>query len=105
MQLKGKTALISGAGRNNGKAIAETFAREGANVILVARELRDQLNEVTRECERHGAKTLAVLADMTKPEQVEDVVRKGLAQFGKIDIAVSVLGMRAHKPIVEFTYE
>jgi len=51
MRLKGKTALIAGAGRNNGKAIALTFAREGADLILVARKLGDELNEVARECE------------------------------------------------------
>ena len=46
MRLKGKTALISGAGRNNGKTIALTFAREGADLILVARHQGDELQAV-----------------------------------------------------------
>ena len=51
MRLKGKTALISGAGRNSGAAIATTFAREGADLILIARERIESLNEVTKQCE------------------------------------------------------
>ena len=105
MQLAGKTALISGAGRNNGKAIAQTFAHEGAEVVLISREMKDQLNEVAKECEGMGARVLPILADMTDPAQVEGVVQQALERFGKIDVAVSVLGMRAHKPIIEFTYE
>jgi len=105
MQLKGKTALVSGAGRNNGKAIALTFAREGADLVLVAREMGDALKEVAQECESHGVRVLTFMADMTKPDQVDNVVKQGLDQFSKIDVAVSVLGMRAHSPITDFSYE
>jgi NAD(P)-dependent dehydrogenase (short-subunit alcohol dehydrogenase family) len=105
MLLKGKTALVSGAGRNNGKAIALTFAREGANVILVARELGDPLREVAEECKKFGVGALASIADMTVPQEVERVVAQGREIFGHIDVAVSVLGMRMHRPILEFSYE
>ena len=105
MKLTGKTALISGAGRNNGKAIAQTFSREGADVILVARELGGHLNQVAEECESHGVRALPLLADMTNPDEVDNVVQQGLARFGKIDVAVSVLGMRAHKHIMDFSYQ
>jgi 3-oxoacyl-[acyl-carrier protein] reductase len=105
MKLKGKTALISGAGRNNGKAIAQAFAREGADLILVARSREDDLKEVARECERSGAKTLTLLADVAQHEQVNRVVKQGLDKFGKVDVLVSVVGMRPHKPFWEFTYE
>ena len=102
MRLKGKTALISGAGRNNGKAIALTFAREGADLILVARKLGDQLNEVAQQCEKLGAKTLPILADVGDPEEVDRVVKLGLERFGKVDVLVSVTGIRPHKPFWEF---
>src|SRR3970282_1970515 len=97
MRLRGKTALISGAGRNNGKAIALTFAREGADLIMVARELGDQLKLGARECESYGVRTLPILADVGKHEEVNRVVRQGLEKFGKVDVLVNVVGIRPHK--------
>lgn len=101
MQLKGKTALIAGAGRNNGKAIALTFAREGADLILVARTMGEALNEVARECEGFGVKVLPLLADVSNQEEVNRIVQLGLDRFGKVDVLVSVVGIRPHKPVWE----
>ena len=78
MRLKDKTALISGAGRNMGKAMALTFAREGADLILLAREKGDRLNQVAKECEGLGVKALPLLADVGKHEEVNRVVQLGL---------------------------
>ena len=105
MQLQGKTALIAGAGRNNGKSIALAFAREGADLILVARKMGDELKQVAQECEAFGVKTLHMLSDMTDHEQVNQTVQKGLDRFGKVDVLVSVAGMRPHKDFWEITYE
>ncbi len=105
MQLKGKTALIAGAGRNNGKAIALTFAREGADVIIVARKKADDLQQVARECEALGVKALPLLADVGHHEEVNRVVRLGLERFGKVDVLVCATGMRPHKPFWEFSYD
>jgi len=105
MRLKGKTALISGAGRNNGKAIALTFAREGADLILVAQKLGDSLNQVARECEGLGAKVLPLLADVSKHEEVTRVVQQGLEKFGKVDVLVNVVGVRPHKLTWDFDYD
>lgn len=105
MRLKGRTALISGAGRNNGKAIAETFAREGADLILVARSRKEELEAVARQCESSGAKVLAVLADMSKHEEVNRVVKQGLDHFGKVDISVSVAGVQSNKLPWDYSYE
>lgn len=103
MRLKGKTALISGAGRNNGKAIALTFAREGADVILIARKRGDDLKQVASECESHGVKTLSLLADVSKSDEVNRVVKHGLERFGKVDVLMSVTGLRPHKPFWDYT--
>ena len=105
MQLKGKTALISGAGRNNGKAIALAFAREGADLILVSRMLGDELAAVARQCEDFGARVLASLADVTNPDAVNAMVQAGLDRFGKIDILVNVVGMRPHKAFADISFE
>lgn len=105
MQLKGKTALIAGAGRNNGRAIALTFAREGADLILVSRKRREELDEVTKECESLGVKVLPMLADLSKPDEVNRSVQQGLDRFGKVDVSVSVVGVRRHKDFWEISDE
>ena len=105
MRLKGKTALLSGAGRNMGKAIALTFAREGADVILVARERGDSLNQVAKECEALGVKVLPVLANVGNHEEVNRVVQLGLGRFGKVDILVCTTAMRPHKLPWEYSYD
>ena len=105
MRLKGKTALVSGAGRNIGKAIALTFAREGADLILLAREKGDRLNEVAKECESMGVKALPLLADVGKHEEVNRVVKLGLEKFGKVDVLMNVAGIRPHNLPWEYSYE
>ncbi len=105
MQLKGKTALIAGAGRNNGRAIATTFAREGAELVLISRKRKDELDEVVKECEQLGARVLPVLADVSKPEDVDRAVKQGLERFGKVDVSVSVAGIRRHKDFWTISYE
>jgi 3-oxoacyl-[acyl-carrier protein] reductase len=105
MQLEGKTALIAGAGRNNGRAIALKFASEGADLILVSRARSEELNEVAQECEALGVKTLPLLTDVTDHEKVNEMVKSGLKRFGKVDILVSVAGMRPHKDFWEISYE
>jgi len=105
MQLKGKTALIGGAGRNNGKAIAIKFAQEGADLILVAREKSKELNEVAKECESHGVRTLSLLADVSEPDQVDSMVKKGLEHFGKIDILGCIAGRRTHQDFWDISVE
>ena len=105
MRLKGKTALIAGAARNIGKAIALTYAREGADVILVAREARDALDATAKECEGLGVKVLPLLADVGDHAQVEDVVKQGLKRFDKVEVLVSVAALRPHKPFWEIGYE
>ncbi len=105
MKLKGKTALISGAGRNNGRAIALAFAKEGADLVLIARSRSEELNGVAKECEALGVKTLPLLGDVSKYEEVERMVKAGLGHFGKIDTSVSVAGIRSNKLPWEYSVE
>ena len=105
MRLKGKTALISGAGRNNGRTIALTFAREGADLILLAKQRSEELQQVARQCESLGVRTLSLLADVSKPEEVDRAVKQGLAKFGKVDVLMSVAGIRRNKLPWDFSYE
>jgi 3-oxoacyl-[acyl-carrier protein] reductase len=105
MRLKGKTALIAGASRNIGKQIALTFAREGADVIAVARTHEDELKQVTRECEALGAKALPLIADLGSHEAVNRMAQQGLDHFGKIDTVISVAAIRPHKSFWEISYD
>lgn len=105
MLLKGKTALIAGAGRNHGKAIALKFAKEGADLILVARQLGDELKQVAADCESMGVRVLPLLGDMSKHEEVNNVVQLGLERFNNVDILVSSMGMRPHMDFWEYSYE
>ena len=104
-QLEGKTALVAGGGRNNGKAIALAFAREGADLILVARERKAELDQVANDCEKLGAKVLPLLADVSDHEQVNRMVQQGLDHFGKVDVLMSVAGRRAHQDFWDISYE
>ena len=69
MRLEGKTALIAGASRNIGRTIALTFAREGANVVAVARKMSDELKQVAKECAAFGVQALPVAADVSDTER------------------------------------
>ena len=104
-QLTGKVALVAGGGRNNGKAIALAFAREGADLVLVARERKQDLEQVAHECERHGVRVLPLLADLSEHDQVNRLAQQGLEHFGHVDILMSVAGRRAHQDFWQLSYE
>jgi NAD(P)-dependent dehydrogenase (short-subunit alcohol dehydrogenase family) len=96
--LKGKTAIVTGAGRGIGKAIALTLAEAGADVTVVARTA-EQIEKTAEEIRRLGRKALAVPADITKRAQVENVVSQTVKQFGKLDILVNNAGIGILKPV------
>ena len=104
-QLQGRIALVAGAGRNNGRAIALAFAREGADLVLVAREQQAARDEVAHECGKLGAKVLPLLADVSEPEQVSRMARQALDHFGRIDVLMGVAGRRAHQDFWEIGLE
>jgi 3-oxoacyl-[acyl-carrier protein] reductase len=104
-ELQGLTALVAGAGRNNGRAIALAFAREGADLVLVAREKKASLDEVAHECERLGAKVLPLLADVSEHEQAGRMAQQALGHFGRIDVLMSVAGRRVHQDFWEISLE
>ncbi len=104
-QLQGRIALVAGAGRNNGKAIALAFAREGADLVLVAREKKEALDEVAHECAKLGARVLPLLADVSEHEQVSRMAHRALDHFGRIDVLMGVAGRRAHQDFWEIGFE
>ena len=103
--LAGRTALVTGSGRNIGCAIAHALARSGANVVLNGRRDMEALKKVAQEVEAYGVQAMCVLADVSKPDDVQQMVDTVLARFGKIDIAVSNVGLRPHQAFLDITVE
>ena len=91
-QLHNRVALITGAGRGIGRAIALAYAKEGAKLALAARTRRD-LEQTAQEAQALGAPTCIVPVDVSDPAQVEDMVRHTIEQFATIDILVNNAGM------------
>lgn len=104
-KLDGKVALITGSGRNIGRATALKLAAEGANVVVNARSNQDEANKVAQEVQSLGVKALAVLADVADRHQVDRMVSQALSEFGRIDILINNAAIRPHKPFTELTIE
>jgi 3-oxoacyl-[acyl-carrier protein] reductase len=102
-KLDGKVALITGSGRNIGRATALLFAREGAHVIVNARSNREEAEGVAREARALGVKSTAILADMADKAQVEAMAAQALAEYGRVDILVNNAAIRPHKPFLQLT--
>ncbi len=92
LSLKGKTVIVTGAGRGIGRAIALTFGNEGAYVVVNDIDAA-VVNDVTREIVSLGSRALAARADVTQPDQVAMMVSQSLDEFGKVDILVNNAGI------------
>jgi 3-oxoacyl-[acyl-carrier protein] reductase len=93
--LAGKVVLITGATRNHGRASAQAFAREGANLLLCTRQSMDLLEETAHLAAQPDVRILTEQCDVTSEEQVASVVQKGLSEFGRIDVVVNNAAWRA----------
>jgi 3-oxoacyl-[acyl-carrier protein] reductase len=105
VRLEGKAALITGASRNIGRAIALAFAAEGAVLVLTTRANRDELEAVGAECAKAGARVVTVLGDIADPAAVEAMVKQGIAEFGAVDALVCNAAIRPHKGLMETSLE
>jgi len=85
--------MVTGASRGIGRAIALTFAREGADVIINYSKSEDKAREVAKEIAKLGKKTLLIKADISKKDEVKKMVDKALQEFGKIDVLVNNAGI------------
>nr|WP_314896497.1 3-ketoacyl-ACP reductase [uncultured Flavobacterium sp.] len=98
--LKNKNALITGAGKGIGKAVAIALAKEGVNVILLARTQAD-LDEVAKEVKALGVKSLALTADVADINSVNSAVEKALDDFKTVDILINNAGIAAFGNFLE----
>jgi len=104
MKLKNRVAIVTGSGRGIGKAIALTFAREGADVVVVARTV-SEIEEVVAEARTMGRRALAIPTDVVQKDQVQEMIQKTLNEFGTVDILVNNAGTAIHNYLVDIREE
>jgi 3-oxoacyl-[acyl-carrier protein] reductase len=103
-ELEGKVALVTGAGRNIGRAIALALADGGASVLVNVRSNREEANAVARGIEAKGGKALVHIGDVADASAVQAMVDAALKQFGRIDILVNNAALRRERPFAEMDY-
>ena len=98
--MKNKLVIVTGASSGIGRACAEKFAQEGANLVLAARSA-DKLSEVAENIARYGVQVLPVVTDVSKEEDCKNLVEKALIKFGKIDVLVNNAGISMRAVFVD----
>lgn len=100
MRLDGQVALITGAGRGIGRAMAIAFAREGARVVAAARS-EDEIAETAWLVQELGREAVALPVDVRSAASLATLVEQALAAFGHIDVLVTSAGVGLRKPLIE----
>jgi 3-oxoacyl-[acyl-carrier protein] reductase len=103
-ELNGKVAIVTGAGRNIGRAIALALAGAGASVVVNVRGSRDEAEAVACEIEAMGRNALVHIGDVAQADHVQAMAEMAVKQFGRIDILVNNAALRREKPFAEMTY-
>lgn len=101
--LKGKVALVTGASRGIGRAIAERLGRDGANVAITYAGNREKAEAVVETIQSNGGQALAVQSDISKVEETRDLFEQVINIFGQLDVVVNNVGVSVYKPTVDIT--
>ncbi|MDD2702927.1 MAG: SDR family oxidoreductase [Candidatus Omnitrophica bacterium] len=105
ISLKGKTAVITGASRGIGKAIASTVAGLGVNVVIAARQVEPLIETANELKRKFKVKVLPVSCDVTSLPDLENLVKEAKEEFGKIDILVNNAGVSSQHPFEKQPFE
>lgn len=103
--LEGKVVLITGAGRNIGKATAEMFAEEGTRLVLTTRRSQNLLDEVATICQAKGAEVTTALCDVADEDQVNTMVETATKAYGGVDVLINNAAHRVSGSFLEHTAE
>lgn len=103
-RLDGKVAVVTGSGRNIGRAVAEAFAACGAKVVVNGHRDRDAIEAVARGIKDRGGDAIAVMADVSKDEEAGRLIESAAA-FGSVDILVSNVAVRRYRAFLDITPE
>ena len=102
--LKGRVAVISGASSGLGKQMSKAFAKQGADLVILARRI-ERLEELKVELEQEGVRVLPVMCDVTSTEDINNAAELAKNTFGKVDILVNCAGSSKDKGALEMTDE
>ncbi len=100
--LKGRVAVITGASSGLGKQMAQAFAKQGADIAIVARRI-ERLEELKKELEKENIKVLPVKCDVTSTEEINNAANQIEKEFGKVDILVNCAGSSKDKGVLDMT--
>lgn len=103
-ELGGSVAVITGAGRNIGRAMALDLARAGAAILVNVRSNKAEAEAVAREIEAAGGKALVHVGDVADPKAVAAMAEAAVMRFGRIDILINNAALRREKPFAEMSY-
>jgi glucose 1-dehydrogenase len=103
LRLAGKCALVTGSSSGIGRAIAEVFAREGADVVVHYNHEKDEADEVVAELVKLGRRSMAVQADIGSPGEAQRLVGAAVDALGRLDILVNNAGVEIRGPFAEVT--
>jgi 3-oxoacyl-[acyl-carrier protein] reductase len=103
--LSGKVALVSGAGKNIGRAIALSLAADGASVVVNGRADRAAVDDVVAEIGRAGGRAVAAMGDVSDPEVPARLAKQAAEAFGGVDILVSNAGLRRQTSFLDMSFE
>src|SRR5262249_12183466 len=102
-KLNGKVAVVTGASKGIGAAIAQELANEGAVVIVNYASSGDQAEAVVAKIKAGGGKGKAVRADVSKPAEAQKLIDAAVSEFGRVDILVNNAGVYEFAPLPEIT--
>ena len=102
--LKNRVVVITGSSSGLGKQMAYAFAKQGANLVLLARRI-EKLNELSQEIKALGVYALAIKCDVTKPNEIEESAKKVKEYYGKVDILVNCAGSAKNNGVLNMTDE
>jgi 3-oxoacyl-[acyl-carrier protein] reductase len=103
-ELTGKVAIVTGAGRNIGRAIALALAEGGASIVVNARSNHDEADAVARDIEGLGGKALVHIGDVADAVAMQAMAAAAVKHFGRIDILINNAALRREKPFAEMSY-
>ena len=103
--LTGKAAIVTGSSKGLGQAMAAGLASAGADVLLTSRNEPEARAAATEIAEQFGHRALGIRADVTSPDECQQMAERAVAEFGKIDILINNAGVNIRGPIDELTYE
>ena len=103
-ELAGKVAVVTGAGRNIGRAIALTLAESGASIVVNARSNRAEAENVAREIESSGGNAMVHIGNVADPKAMQAMADAAIQRFGRIDCLVNNAALRREKSFAEMDY-